>query len=254
MYRSGVDRLCRLWSAEVDQPQPRQTDLADVGPERMYRIIPSIEFPMKRWETVADQPRYAENSDALSEGIRSLKKWFNQAKTTSSGYFICMVWDPTIKGHEVLMARNKFSSRSFLDDEARNLNDMLKDPLTFNVFKMKIDSFEFYGKVNKKSPNKVRVFWRDSDTGIFNLSRTSHPQLTFFVMGNWASSRLEHYWFSGTHSALAHSKKPKTDPLKILEVHIKNLAPRGPAYSSSDSNEPIFRENGQELSSQEGFS
>jgi hypothetical protein len=34
MYRSGVDRLCRLWSAEVDRPQPRQTDLADVGPER----------------------------------------------------------------------------------------------------------------------------------------------------------------------------------------------------------------------------
>ncbi|KAJ7824115.1 hypothetical protein B0H13DRAFT_1919314 [Mycena leptocephala] len=29
MYRSGVDRLCRLWSAEVDRPQPRQTDLAD---------------------------------------------------------------------------------------------------------------------------------------------------------------------------------------------------------------------------------
>jgi hypothetical protein len=33
MYRSGVDRLCRLWSAEVDRPQPRQTDLADVGLE-----------------------------------------------------------------------------------------------------------------------------------------------------------------------------------------------------------------------------
>ncbi|KAJ7501306.1 hypothetical protein B0H11DRAFT_2188934 [Mycena galericulata] len=103
-------------------------------------------------------------------------------------------------------------------------------------------------------PNNMHVFWRDSDTGIFNLSRTSHPQLTFFVMGNWASSRLEHYWFSGTHSALAHSKKPKTDPLKTLEVNIKNLAPRGPAYFPSDSNEPIFRENGQDLSSQEGFS
>ncbi|KAJ7867049.1 hypothetical protein B0H13DRAFT_1897779 [Mycena leptocephala] len=33
MYRSGVNRLCRLWSAEVDRPQPRQTDLADVGLE-----------------------------------------------------------------------------------------------------------------------------------------------------------------------------------------------------------------------------
>jgi hypothetical protein len=33
MYRSGVDRLCRLWSAEVDRPQPRQTDLVDVGLE-----------------------------------------------------------------------------------------------------------------------------------------------------------------------------------------------------------------------------
>ncbi|KAJ7443036.1 hypothetical protein B0H11DRAFT_2204304 [Mycena galericulata] len=99
----------------------------------------------------------------------------------------------------------------------------------------------------------LRAAPHNEDTGIFNLSRTSHPQLTFFVMGNWASSRLEHYWFSGTHSALAHSKKPKTDPLKILEVNIKNLAPRGPAYSPSDSNEPIFRENGQDLSSQEGF-
>ncbi|KAJ7812191.1 hypothetical protein B0H14DRAFT_3753374 [Mycena olivaceomarginata] len=43
---------------------------------------------------------------------------------------------PEEEQHEILMARNKYSSRRFLDDEARNLNDQLRDPLTFKAFKL----------------------------------------------------------------------------------------------------------------------
>ncbi|KAJ7746788.1 hypothetical protein DFH07DRAFT_1038081 [Mycena maculata] len=42
---------------------------------------------------------------------------------------------PLEEQHSVLMARDKYSSRRFHDDEARNLNDQLKDPLVFKAFK-----------------------------------------------------------------------------------------------------------------------
>ncbi|KAJ7837146.1 hypothetical protein B0H13DRAFT_1912627 [Mycena leptocephala] len=43
---------------------------------------------------------------------------------------------PEEEQHEILMARNKFSSKRFLADEARKLNDQLKDPLIFKSFKL----------------------------------------------------------------------------------------------------------------------
>ncbi|KAJ6620907.1 hypothetical protein B0H10DRAFT_1038184 [Mycena sp. CBHHK59/15] len=63
----------------------------------VFRNFPALEFLMKRWETMAAQPLYAEIQGALQEGLQSLQKWFNRADTTSSAYFICMVLDPTIK-------------------------------------------------------------------------------------------------------------------------------------------------------------
>ncbi|KAF7318669.1 ULP-PROTEASE domain-containing protein [Mycena chlorophos] len=38
--------------------------------------------------------------------------------------------------HDILLARNKFSSRRFSDVSARDLDDKLKDPLVFTAFKM----------------------------------------------------------------------------------------------------------------------
>ncbi|KAJ7601957.1 hypothetical protein DFH06DRAFT_1399828, partial [Mycena polygramma] len=43
---------------------------------------------------------------------------------------------PVDEQHEALMARNKYSSRRFLADEARALGDQLKDPLVFKSFKL----------------------------------------------------------------------------------------------------------------------
>ncbi|KAJ7054413.1 hypothetical protein C8F01DRAFT_1259690 [Mycena amicta] len=42
---------------------------------------------------------------------------------------------PLDEQHAILLVRNKYSSHRFLDDEARNLNDQLKDPLVFKAFK-----------------------------------------------------------------------------------------------------------------------
>lgn len=39
---------------------------------------------------MSGQPRYAEISSALIEGVNSLRKWFHRAETTSNAYFICL--------------------------------------------------------------------------------------------------------------------------------------------------------------------
>jgi hypothetical protein len=39
---------------------------------------------------MSTQPKFAEIKDALIEGVKSLKKWFHRADTTSSAYFICL--------------------------------------------------------------------------------------------------------------------------------------------------------------------
>ncbi|KAJ6537529.1 hypothetical protein DFH09DRAFT_1283526 [Mycena vulgaris] len=63
----------------------------------VWRIIPTLEFLIKRWETMSTHPKFAEVKDALLEGVKSLRKWFHRADTTSSAYFICLVLNPTIK-------------------------------------------------------------------------------------------------------------------------------------------------------------
>ncbi|KAJ6608449.1 hypothetical protein B0H10DRAFT_1921095 [Mycena sp. CBHHK59/15] len=63
----------------------------------VWRIIPTLEFLIKRWETMSTQPKFAEIEDALLEGVKSLKKWFHRAETTSGAYFICLVLNPGIK-------------------------------------------------------------------------------------------------------------------------------------------------------------
>ncbi|KAJ7193211.1 ribonuclease H-like domain-containing protein, partial [Mycena pura] len=63
----------------------------------VWRIIPTLEFLIKRWETMSTQPRYDEIKEALSAGVESLKKWFHRAETSSDAYFICLVLDPNIK-------------------------------------------------------------------------------------------------------------------------------------------------------------
>ena len=56
----------------------------------MYRVIPTIEFLIKRWETMAEEPRYSEIKNALLDGVANLSKWHHRTETTSIAYFICM--------------------------------------------------------------------------------------------------------------------------------------------------------------------
>ncbi|KAJ7106433.1 hypothetical protein C8R43DRAFT_906248 [Mycena crocata] len=53
-------------------------------------IIPTFEYLIIRWETMSMHPRYAEISDALKEGVKSFRKWYHRAETTSNAYFICL--------------------------------------------------------------------------------------------------------------------------------------------------------------------
>jgi hypothetical protein len=56
----------------------------------VWRIIPSLEFLIKRWESMIGQSRYRDVKKAITEGIQSLKKWYRKVDNTSAAYFICL--------------------------------------------------------------------------------------------------------------------------------------------------------------------
>ena len=56
----------------------------------VWRIIPSLEFLIKRWDSMVKQPRYRDVREAINEGIQSLKKWYRKVDNTSAAYFICL--------------------------------------------------------------------------------------------------------------------------------------------------------------------
>jgi len=56
----------------------------------VWRIITSLEFLIKWWETMADQSRYPEVKDTIYKGTTSFKKWYQKVDDTSAAYFICL--------------------------------------------------------------------------------------------------------------------------------------------------------------------
>ena len=56
----------------------------------VWPIIPSLEFLIKQWETMATQPQYREVKNAIMEGVRSFQKWYRKVDDTSAAYFICL--------------------------------------------------------------------------------------------------------------------------------------------------------------------
>src|ERR1700760_5115069 len=56
----------------------------------VWRIIPTLEFLIKRLQTMSTQPKFGEIKEALLEGVKSLRKWFHRTDSTSSAYFICL--------------------------------------------------------------------------------------------------------------------------------------------------------------------
>jgi len=56
----------------------------------VWRIVPSFEFLLERWETMATHPNHRGLQDALDEGVKSLRKWYGRVSGTSPTYFICL--------------------------------------------------------------------------------------------------------------------------------------------------------------------
>ncbi|KAF8267382.1 hypothetical protein EI94DRAFT_1801722 [Lactarius quietus] len=63
----------------------------------VWHIIPSFEFLIKHWDSMACEPKYQGLKDTLNEGTKNLHKWYGWVGSTSSGYFICLVLDPNVK-------------------------------------------------------------------------------------------------------------------------------------------------------------
>lgn len=81
-----------LWLIlSVDQePANTQQTFSSERMPTIWQIIPSLEFLIKRWETMAGQPRYRELREAIMEGIQNFKKWYRKVDETSDAYFICL--------------------------------------------------------------------------------------------------------------------------------------------------------------------
>jgi len=54
------------------------------------RIIPSLEFLIKHWESMVEQPRFCNVKDAITQGTQNLKKWYCKVDNTLAAYFICL--------------------------------------------------------------------------------------------------------------------------------------------------------------------
>jgi hypothetical protein len=68
----------------------QQTFLSERVPT-VWRIIPSFEFLIQRWDTMANHLEHQALKQALNKGVRSLKKWYDRVGGTSSlAYFICL--------------------------------------------------------------------------------------------------------------------------------------------------------------------
>ena len=56
----------------------------------VWWIIPTIEFLMKRWETMAQQQRFKDVKLPIEQGIKNLQKWYRKVEGTSNVYFLCL--------------------------------------------------------------------------------------------------------------------------------------------------------------------
>jgi hypothetical protein len=57
----------------------------------VWHIIPSFEFLIKHWGTMANESQHQGLKQALNEGVKSLHKWYSRVDgTLSPAYFICL--------------------------------------------------------------------------------------------------------------------------------------------------------------------
>ena len=86
---SSIYGIIKPNTLHIEPSDVQQTFLSEHAPT-VWRIIPSLEFLIKRWETMATQPQYREVKNAIMEGVRSFQKWYRKVDDTSAAYFICL--------------------------------------------------------------------------------------------------------------------------------------------------------------------
>lgn len=59
---------------------------------------------------MAEQPRYRNVRDAITNGVESLEKWYRKVDGSSDAYFICLVLDPNVKD---LYCRSRWSADQY---------------------------------------------------------------------------------------------------------------------------------------------
>jgi hypothetical protein len=74
----------------MQEPADVQQTFSNERSPTIWRIIPSLEFLIKRWETMAGQSRYRDVREAITEGVQSFQKWYRKVDETSDAYFICL--------------------------------------------------------------------------------------------------------------------------------------------------------------------
>jgi hypothetical protein len=108
----------------------------------VWRIIPSLEFLIKRWESMAEQHKFRDVKDAITNGVDNLKKWYRKVDNTLAAYFICLgtcstlltkstcmvlisyeVLDPNVKD---LYCRHRWESHQYTAG-LRRLEDVFDD-------------------------------------------------------------------------------------------------------------------------------
>ncbi|KAF8799820.1 hypothetical protein BYT27DRAFT_7217371 [Phlegmacium glaucopus] len=60
------------------EPSDVQQTFSNEHAPTVWRIIPSLKFLIKQWETMVTQPQYREVKDAIMEGVISFQKWYRK--------------------------------------------------------------------------------------------------------------------------------------------------------------------------------
>ncbi|KAG6864101.1 hypothetical protein C0991_012481, partial [Blastosporella zonata] len=79
------------------EPTNIQQTFSSKNTPTVWCIIPSLEFLIKRWESMASHSQFKDVSTGIKNGIENLKKWYRRVDNTLGAYFICLVLDPNVK-------------------------------------------------------------------------------------------------------------------------------------------------------------
>ena len=90
LSRREWERLEEIKNA-LREPSNVQQTFSSERAATVWRIIPSFEFLIARWKTMAGNAQHIGLKHALAEGVKSLQKWYDRTNgTLSPAYFICL--------------------------------------------------------------------------------------------------------------------------------------------------------------------